>query len=215
MRRISLLAELVEENCTGCTICAKVCPTLAIEMVPNEKPGGPKKLAFIHTDHCVGCKACEQRCPFNALVMVNQPEPYTVGVSTEDVDRQQILELCRKAHLHPEQIVCFCTTTRAEEVAAAILKEIDTPEKLSYNTGIRTGCTVECTQPLLRLLEAAGVPLTPTFKEGWQLYGRTITAWEIPEEVRAKYASRGFYFEDDVQLMNRIVGAVEPVKEGV
>lgn len=215
MRRINLLAELVEENCTGCTICAKVCPTLAIEMVANDKPAGPKKLALIHTEHCVGCKACEQRCPFDALVMVRHPQPYTVGVSTEDVEREKILELCAKARLHPEQIVCFCTTTRAEEVAAAILKELDTPEKLSYHTGIRTGCTVECTQPLLRLLEAAGAPLMPTFKEGWQLYGRTMTAWEIPAEVKAKYASRGFYFDDDVQLMNRIVGAVEPVKEGV
>ena len=140
--------------------------------------------------------------------MVKQPEPYTVGVSTDDVDRAEILDLCRQAHLHPEQIICFCTATRAEEVAAAILKEIDTPEKLSYQTGIRTGCTVECTQPLLRLLEAAGRPLSPTFKAGWQLYGRTMTAWEIPEAVKAKYASRGFYFDDDQKLMDKIVGAV-------
>jgi Pyruvate/2-oxoacid:ferredoxin oxidoreductase delta subunit/bacterioferritin-associated ferredoxin len=211
MRRINWLAELVEENCTGCTICAKVCPTLAIEMVPNPNDTGPKQLALIHTEHCVGCKACEQRCPFDALVMVKHPDPYTVAVSTEDVDREQILELCRQARLHPEQIVCFCTTTRAEEVAAAILKEIDTPEKLSYHTGIRTGCTVECTQPLLRLLEAAGLPLRPTLKDGWQLYGRTVTTWEVPPEVKKKYASRGFYFDDDMELMNKIVGSVEEV----
>lgn len=210
MRRIDQLVELVEENCTGCTICVKVCPTLAIEMVPNEKRnGGPKQLAYIHTDHCVGCKACEQRCPFDALVMRPHPEPYMVQVATEEVERKEIVELCRKARLHPEQVICFCTSTRAEEVAAAILKEMDTPEKLSYHTGVRTGCTVECTQPLLRLLDAAGIPLTPTLKEGWQIYGRTLTTWDIPPEVKAKYASRGFYFDEDEKLMDKIVNAIE------
>ncbi len=213
MRLINLLAELVEENCTGCTICVKVCPTLAMEMVPNDKPGGPKQIVAIDTAKCVGCWACEQRCPFEALRMVRHPAPYNVGVSAEEVDRELILELCQKAHLHPEQVLCFCTVTRAEEVAAAIIKGLHTPEELSYHTGIRTGCKVECTQPLLRLLEAAGVALTPTLKEGWQLYGRTITAWEVPAAVKAKYASRGFYFEEDLKLMNQVTTAWQ--EEGV
>jgi Fe-S-cluster-containing hydrogenase component 2 len=209
MRLINLLVELIEENCTGCSICVKVCPTLAMEMVPNGRPDGPKQIVAIDENKCVGCWACEQRCPFDALRMVRHPSPYTVGVSTDDVDRSQIEALCQKAHLNPEQVVCFCTTTRAEEVAAAILKGYHTPEEISYHTGIRTGCKVECTQPLLRLIEAAGLPLTPALKHGWQLYGRTITAWEVPEEVKAKYASRGFYFDDDINLLNRIVGTGE------
>jgi Fe-S-cluster-containing hydrogenase component 2 len=204
MRLINLLAELVEENCTGCTICVKVCPTLAMEMAPNHNPAGPKQIVVIDHDKCVGCWACEQRCPFDALRMVRHPAPYTVGVSTEDVDRELILELCQKAHLHPEQVVCFCTVTRAEEVAAAILKGRHTPEELSFTTGIRTGCKVECAQPLLRLLEAAGLEIKPALKHGWQLYGRTITAWEIPEEVRAKYASQGFYFDEDLKLLDQV-----------
>jgi formate hydrogenlyase subunit 6/NADH:ubiquinone oxidoreductase subunit I/bacterioferritin-associated ferredoxin len=209
MRLINLLVELIEENCTGCSICVKVCPTLAMEMVPYAKPGGPKQIVAIKEDKCVGCWACEQRCPFDALRMVRHPSPYTVGVSPDAVDRQQIEALCHKARLNPEQVVCFCTTTRAEEVAAAILKGYHTPEELSYHTGIRTGCKVECTQPLLRLIEAAGLPLTPALKHGWQLYGRTITAWEVPEQVKAKYAGRGFYFDDDINLLNRIVGTGE------
>ncbi len=213
MRLINLLAELVESNCTGCTICEKVCPTLAIKMVPNDNPGGPKNLPLIDTGVCVGCWACEQRCPFEALRMVRHPQPYTVGVAVDDVDRNLILELCQKARVHPEQVLCFCTVTRADEVAAAILKGIRTPEELSYHTGIRTGCKVECTQPLLRLLEAAGADLTPTLKHGWQLYGRTITAWEIPEEVKARYSKRGFYFEEDLKLLNQVTTAWQ--KEGI
>lgn len=204
MRLINLLAELVVENCTGCTICEKVCPTLAISMAPNPSGKEPKQLPVIDEARCVGCWACEQRCPFEALRMVRHPAPYTVGVATDDIDYRLIEELCRKARLNPEQVVCFCTVTRAEEVAAAILKGYRTPEELSYHTGIRTGCKVECTQPLLRLLEAAGASLEPTLKRGWQLYGRTITAWEIPATVKEKYTRRGFYFEDDLHLLDLI-----------
>jgi ferredoxin len=204
MRLINLLAELVEEKCTGCSICAKVCPTLAISMIHNVSASGPKQLPEINLSTCVGCAACEQRCPFEALRLVRHPAPYTVGVSQEGVDAALVRRLCQEAHLNPEQIVCFCTVTRAEEVAAAILKGYRTPEELSYHTGIRTGCKVECTQPLLRLLEAAEVPFKPTLKDGWQLYGRTITAWEVSAEVKAKYTSRGFYFDEDLQLMNQI-----------
>jgi bacterioferritin-associated ferredoxin len=53
--------------------------------------------------------------------------------------------------LQSEQVLCYCTGTRAEEVAAAILGGADTPEKISSQTGIRTGCTIECIQTILRL----------------------------------------------------------------
>lgn len=209
MRLINLLAELIESECTGCTICVKVCPTLAIHMEANDKPEGPKKLPVIDTEKCVGCWACEQRCPFGALRMVRLSAPYTVGVSTQDVDMEDVYALCQKAHLNPEQVVCFCTTTRAEEVAAAILKGCRTPEEISYATGIRTGCKVECVQPLLRLLEAAGISNEPTLKDGWQVYGRTVTAWEVPEKVQEKYSRRGFYFKDDLELLKE-VARIEP-----
>jgi NAD-dependent dihydropyrimidine dehydrogenase PreA subunit len=206
LRLINLLAELIEENCTGCTICEKVCPTLAITMIKNEPDRKPKNLPLIDTSTCVGCWACEQRCPDDALRMVKHPEPYTVGVSLDGVDYAEVEALCRKAKLHPEQVICFCTVTRADEVAAGILKGHTTPEALSYWTGIRTGCKVECTQPLLRLVEASGHKLEPV-KNGWQWMGRTPTVWEIPEEIKQKYASRGFYFDEDIKLMDEIINS--------
>jgi len=209
MRIVNLLAEVNEQECNGCGTCVKVCPTLAIELRRREDNGRSKPLAFIDVTKCVGCWACEQRCPSHAMHMVRHPSPHRIAVSTDDVERTQIAALCRKARLHPEQVICYCTTTRAEEVAAAILKGLHTPEELSQYTGVRTGCKVECTQPILRLLEAAGLPLEPTLKHGWQLYGRTVTAWEVPEAVKAKYASRGFYFDEDITLLNQIVAASE------
>jgi formate hydrogenlyase subunit 6/NADH:ubiquinone oxidoreductase subunit I/bacterioferritin-associated ferredoxin len=209
MRIVNLLVEVVEDECTGCGTCEKVCPTLAIHLQRLDKAVRAKPLAVVEEVKCVGCWACEQRCPSHALRMVRHPSPHSIGVSTEDIAWQAIADLCRKARLNPEQIVCYCTTTRAGEVAAAILKGYHTPEELSQYVGVRTGCKVECTQPVLRLLEAAGLPLKPTLEHGWQLYGRTITAWEVPEAVKAKYASRGFYFDKDIELLNRVVAAGE------
>lgn len=207
MRIVNLLAEVNEDECSGCGTCEKVCPTLAIHLQRFDKAVRSKPLAVIDKIKCVGCWACEQRCPSHALHMVRHPSPHSIGVSIEDVPWQEIAGLCRKARLNPEQIICYCTTTRAEEVAAAILKGYHTPEELSQYVGVRTGCKVECTQPILRLLEAAGLPFKPTLEHGWQLYGRTITAWEVPEHVKAKYASRGFYFDQDIELLNRVVAA--------
>jgi NAD-dependent dihydropyrimidine dehydrogenase PreA subunit len=212
-RVINLLAELVEEHCTGCSICERVCPTIAITMVKNAPGAKPAKLPVIDADACVGCWSCEQRCPEEgALRMIRHTKPSRVEVSVDDVDYSQVQAICRKAHLHPEQVVCFCTLTRAEEVVAGILKGYTTPEQLSYQTGIRTGCKVECTQPLLRLLDAAGYPLQPIAK-GWQLMGKTITAWEIPAAVKAKYDSRGFYFDEDIKILDEVVNAVTRKEE--
>jgi hypothetical protein len=38
--------------------------------------------------------------------------------------------------------------------------------------------------------------------------GKTITAWEIPADVKAKYDSRGFYFDEDIKILDEVVNAV-------
>lgn len=99
---------------------------------------------------------------------------------------------------------------RAEEVAAAILDGADTPEEISSRTGIRTGCTIECIQPILRLLEAAGIQPKPN-PDGWQWYGETVTAWTMPEKVKQKYASRGFYFDEDRKLLDQVAATNQEI----
>jgi len=197
MRLVTMLAKVDEEKCIGCQTCVKVCPTLAIKMMDRK--------AVIDEDMCRGCNNCEQRCPVHAITMVKRDKPFKVYVDPTTVDREKLEELCAKAKFNPEQIICYCTETRAEEVAAAILKGHDTPEKISLVTGIRTGCKVECIQPVLRLLEAAGI--TPERPDGWQWYGRTPTIWDIPEDVKAKYSKRGFYFDSDIELLDKVAEA--------
>jgi len=170
------------------------------------------KLAVFDVARCRGCADCEQRCPEYAITMVTREEPFLAKVDLEGLDYEKIKELCLKARFHPEQTVCYCTATRADEVAGAIILGAKTPDDISYMTGIRTGCKVECIQPILRLLEAAGIEPKPV-PGGWQWYGRTVTAWEIPEHVKQKYASRGFYFDEDIELLNRVVNAPLQGKE--
>lgn len=192
------LARSEAERCLGCAcrICELVCPTLAIKITG--------RLHEVDEDVCNGCGNCESRCPVKAINMEKVPER-VVYTDPSTVDREKIEELCRKAKFHPEQILCFCTATRAEEVAAAILKGAKGPVDLTRMTGIRSGCKVECIQPQLRLLEAAGIKVEPA--PGWQWYGRTPTIWEIPENVRQKHSKRGFYFEEDIKLMEKVAKA--------
>ena len=163
MKLISLIPLVDLDACNGCVICSNVCPTLAISLVD--------KKAHVKEADCRGCGACDQRCPVYAISMQKLQAPYTVGVAVDDLPYEKIAALCVRANLNPEQIICYCTATRAEEVAAAILKGATSPEDLSRETGIRTGCKVECIQPALRLLQAAGI--TP---ELWVEPGRFLVA---------------------------------------
>lgn len=196
MKKVTLVAEVQPDICRGCRVCEKVCPVLAISIV--------NKKAKVDPDKCRGCTNCESRCPYYAIKMLKRDDPFIIGVDVSKFDQDEIRALCEKAHLNPEQILCYCVGVRAEEVAAAILSGAKTPEEISSLTGIRTGCTIECIQPLLRLIYAAGIELTRNEK-GWQWYGITATAWTLPEEVKEKYNSRGFYFDEDRELLDRVV----------
>ncbi|MEY7999233.1 4Fe-4S binding protein [Clostridium sp. Mt-5] len=196
MKKVTLLPYVDNDKCKACRTCEKVCPVLAIK-VKNRQ-------AVVDADRCRGCANCEQRCPFDAITMIKRDKPLEIGVDVNSVNYDDIIDLCVKAHLHPEQTLCYCVGVRAEEVAAAILKGAKTPEEVSLETGIRTGCTIECIQPILRLLDAAGCELNPV-EGGWQWYGKTATAWDLPEEVKKKYSSRGFYFEEDREVLDKII----------
>jgi Na+-translocating ferredoxin:NAD+ oxidoreductase RNF subunit RnfB len=49
-------------KCTGCTICAKKCPTQAII-------GGKKTPHFIIEEKCIACGSCEEACKFDAILI--------------------------------------------------------------------------------------------------------------------------------------------------
>jgi ferredoxin len=198
MKTITLKARIDHAVCIGCGNCARMCPTLAISMADRK--------AVVDETRCLACANCHQRCPVEAVTLEKLDAPFIVQAAVRDSDRKAVDAMCIRAGFNPGQILCYCTATRAEEVAAAIVQGAQTPEEISLRTGLRMGCSVECIQPALRMLEAAGIRPTPP-EGGWQWYGRTPTVQEIPREVKEKYKHRGFYFDDDIALFAQIVNS--------
>jgi len=152
-----------------------------------------------HEEDCRGCTNCEQRCPASAISIERREQPVWVGVDPGEFNAGEILEICTRAKVHPQQIVCYCTNTTAGEIAAAILKGAHTPEAISRMTGARTGCTVLCIQSILKLLKASGQTLAPAPTH--QVYATINTLWDVKETTKGKYASQGYHFEEDRELL--------------
>ncbi len=56
-------AEVNQQACTSCGICAKVCPYRAISVTPKKTP------ALVNPAACMGCGTCAAECPANAITM--------------------------------------------------------------------------------------------------------------------------------------------------
>lgn len=51
------------EKCIGCKLCVRVCPSRAIEFLPEEKK------IKIRIDRCIFCSQCNDICPVHCLSM--------------------------------------------------------------------------------------------------------------------------------------------------
>ncbi|HIJ54405.1 MAG TPA: 4Fe-4S binding protein [Planctomycetes bacterium] len=58
-----MVAVVLAEKCTGCGICADVCPAGAIEV--NEQ-------AIVNAEACTGCAACVSECPNEAIILAQK-----------------------------------------------------------------------------------------------------------------------------------------------
>jgi len=57
--------QILEDNCTGCTACVKVCPTEAIRVRDRK--------AQIDQNRCIDCGDCVAACEFHAIVPRSDP----------------------------------------------------------------------------------------------------------------------------------------------
>ncbi len=87
----AITSKLIPDKCTGCQMCAKVCPFNAINVVPERK-----KVELIEAA-CSGCGTCSAECPFNAITMRH----FTDAQILAQIDAATELDADRK-------IVAFC-----------------------------------------------------------------------------------------------------------
>jgi NAD-dependent dihydropyrimidine dehydrogenase PreA subunit/bacterioferritin-associated ferredoxin len=173
-KRITMVAEIVEDMCTGCNKCVLTCPTVAISMRPRrpDEPGPGRNIAVVAGDVCYNAQNCMELCPDDAIVMRRLDEPFEVGTAPPAASAEEIGQLCMQVGMLPDMLVCVCTNTTAGELAGAVLDGAHTPEDVAIKTGARTGCAEICLDPILRMLAAAGhgeAPRNP--RNGYQWYG--------------------------------------------
>lgn len=81
-------------KCTGCGLCAKDCPSNALEVIVLDR-AAKKFVMRYHMDRCTYCAQCVQNCRFDCLGMSNeqwelaslQKKPFTVFYGKdEDVE---------------------------------------------------------------------------------------------------------------------------------
>jgi len=193
MKVVKTIAFFDYNQCNGCQLCSKVCPTDAIRF-ENRTP-------VLEKEHCVGCSSCVEHCPQYAVMMQPLEAPRKLYLDPAPYDQEKIREICSNAHFYPKMEICICTRTQAEEVAAAILAGAKNPIDIARMTGIRTGCKCCCAETPLRMLAAAGID--PGAAPGYQWYGLTNTLWTLSAEVIEQNDSK-YHFSDDIVFCENV-----------
>lgn len=60
-------AQVVLDNCTGCSLCYHDCPYEAIEMIDRNDDSRFKRLAVVDPGRCANCGLCVGACAFKAI----------------------------------------------------------------------------------------------------------------------------------------------------
>ncbi|RMF94463.1 MAG: 4Fe-4S dicluster domain-containing protein [Candidatus Schekmanbacteria bacterium] len=71
------MISFIDEKCTGCKICVKVCPQAVIAMIDG-------KAQLTDYQSCMECGACELNCEFNA-VRVTKGTGCLIAIIKEDI----------------------------------------------------------------------------------------------------------------------------------
>jgi NADPH-dependent glutamate synthase beta subunit-like oxidoreductase/bacterioferritin-associated ferredoxin len=165
-----------------------------------------------NAEYCRGCSNCSSRCPSYAISLKELERPYLVKVDVEAEMIEEICQICEKAVIHPESLVCQCTGTRADEIVAAILKGAATVVDIRRMTGAHTGCGSACISPIFRLMEAAGLEIAVP-PQSDMYYPSPLTIWDVSDKIARDFEARGFRFKEDKEFFNNWLGYIRAYGE--
>ena len=140
--------------------------------------------ASVDESRCIDCGLCWEHCNYGAITMEVLEKPVILQTPLAPPEcNEQVFEICRKAHVYPTSVICYCSITTAGEIVSAILAGNHTLEDLAVATGVRGGCSFYCSQEMLRLFEAAGYP--QQLRDDGSLYEIKTNLWTITDEQAA------------------------------
>ena len=91
-RTKSPTVTIINEQCTGCTKCARDCPYNAITMQPRQDDSGHQLLAIVGTAKCVGCGICLGSCDDLYAIQLGNERP--------DATKQRVDQRLHHAQTH-------------------------------------------------------------------------------------------------------------------
>ena len=96
--------QIIDDLCTGCSMCAVDCPYDALEMVEREGNHSQHKLiAVAHIDKCVSCGICVGSCEYVAVTLGHTPP-----VSLWDVTLAHLQKAQSRAPQSKTRLVYTC-----------------------------------------------------------------------------------------------------------
>jgi formate hydrogenlyase subunit 6/NADH:ubiquinone oxidoreductase subunit I len=87
-----------QDDCTGCTACAQVCPAGAIEFEDKLDGEKPVRILTVHWDICIFCGQCQANCLTEKGIMLSREFAFATTEKREEL--KQVIE--------KELILCEC-----------------------------------------------------------------------------------------------------------